>query len=440
MSEVIVAKFGGSSLADSGQFSKVRDIVLSDQRRRYIIPSAPGKKHREDHKITDLLYLCHQHVAQRLPFDEVYGIIEKRYMDICLALDSTLDIKSILEEIKNHIAQGMSADYAASRGEYLNGLILASYLNYEFVDAAELIVFQKSGQFDAEATQHKVQTRLTSVNKAVIPGFYGAMEDGAIKTFSRGGSDVTGSIIARGMSACFYENWTDVSGFFMADPRIIENPKHIKEITYKELRELSYMGASVLHEEAIFPVKKEGIPIIIKNTNAPEDEGTLILSDHSPISYSGTITGIAGKKGFTVIAIEKMLMSSERGFFRKLLSVLEVNDIFVEHMPSSIDSVSLVVADSALGNKMEKVTEDIRGQLSPDSVIGYPNMALIAVVGRGMIKTKGISAKVFGALAQDGINVRMITQGSSELNIIVGIENDDFERAIKAIYKAFESK
>lgn len=440
MSEVIVAKFGGSSLADSKQFLKVKNIVLSDNRRRYVVPSAPGKRSREDHKITDLLYLCHQHVAQRLPFDEVYSIIEQRYLDICTELGVSLDMKAILKEVKSRIAQGTSADYAASRGEYLNGLILADYLGYEFIDAAELIVFDKNGQFDAEATQNRVQTRLVSVDQGVIPGFYGAMEDATIKTFSRGGSDVTGAIIARGVAASVYENWTDVSGFCMADPRIIEDPKLIEKITYKELRELSYMGASVLHEEAIFPVKKEGIPIKIKNTNKPQDEGTLILSDLSPVSYSGTITGIAGKKGFTVIAIEKMLMSSEKGFFRKLLSVLEGNDISVEHMPSSIDSVSLVIADSELGNKMEKVISDIHSQLCPESIVGYPNMALIAVVGRGMIKTKGISAKVFGALAQEGINVRMITQGSSELNIIVGIENEDFEKAIKAIYKNFIAK
>jgi aspartate kinase len=440
MDEIVVAKFGGSSLADSKQFAKVKNIILSDQRTKYVVPSAPGKRSRDDHKITDLLYLCHKHVEQRLPFNEVYSIIEKRYLDICTELGLSLDMKTVLEEVKNHISQGASADYAASRGEYLNGLILADYLGYAFIDAAELIIFNKNGQFDAEATQKRVQSRLASVKQGVIPGFYGAMEDGTIKTFSRGGSDVTGAIIARGVSASVYENWTDVSGFCMADPRIIENPKLIEKITYKELRELSYMGASVLHEEAIFPVKKEGIPIKIKNTNAPQDEGTLIVSDLSPVSYSGTITGIAGKKGFTVIAIEKMLMNSEAGFLRKLLSVLETNNISIEHMPSGIDSVSVVVADSELGNKMEKVINDIQLQLNPDTIAGYPNMALIAVVGRGMIRTKGVSAKVFGALAQEGINVRMITQGSSELNIIVGIENEDFEKGIKAIYKAFESK
>lgn len=438
MSEVIVAKFGGSSLADSSQFKKVKSIVLSEEKRRYVVPSAPGKRHNKDHKITDLLYLCQKHAEQNLPFEEVYKIIEKRYTDICEELALDIDIHEVMRNIQNDIAAGASADYTASRGEYLNGIILASFLNYEFIDAAELIVFRKDGQFDAETTQKKVQTRLASVPRAVIPGFYGAMENGEVKTFSRGGSDVTGSIIARGVEATLYENWTDVSGFLMADPRIVENPRNIEKITYKELRELSYMGASVLHEEAIFPVKKAGIPINIKNTNAPQDSGTLIINDLSPVNYTGTITGIAGKKGFTVIALEKMLMNSERGFLRKLLSILETNDISVEHMPSGIDSVSLVIADSELGNRAEKIMDEIRIQLNPDSIISYPNMALIAVVGRGMINTKGISAKVFGALGKEGINVRMMTQGSSELNIIIGIENDDFERAICAIYKSFE--
>ncbi|ABR49535.1 aspartate kinase [Alkaliphilus metalliredigens QYMF] len=440
MSKVIVSKFGGSSLADSKQFNKVKEIVLSNKNRRYIVPSAPGKRHEKDYKMTDLLYLCQQHVEQGVPFDEVYKIIEKRYIDICLELGLTLDMKTILNEIKDNITAGASADYAASRGEYLNGLILASLLKYEFIDASELIIFSENGQFDSEATQKRVNQTLKSIEKAVIPGFYGAMESGQIKTFSRGGSDVTGAIIARGVGAHLYENWTDVSGFCMADPRIVENPQYIKKITYRELRELSYMGASVLHEEAIFPVKRESIPIRIKNTNAPEDVGTLIVDDLSPVNYTRTITGIAGKKDFTVIAIEKMLMNAEKGFIHKLLTILEANGISAEHMPSSIDSISLVISDKGLKNNIQKVINEIRVQTNPDSIVAYPNMALIAVVGRGMIKTKGISAKVFGALAKEGINVRMITQGSSELNIIVGIENSDFERGISVLYKVFQKK
>lgn len=437
MKDVIVAKFGGSSLADSKQFSKVKDIISSNDKRKYIIPSAPGKRHSKDHKVTDLLYMCHQLASHGLGFDEVYSIIEKRYTDICQELGLDININAALNNIKEEIAKGASKDYAASRGEYLNAIILSHYLDFEFIDATELIVFHKNGQFDSERTQEKVQSRLAGASRAIIPGFYGAMQNGEIKTFSRGGSDITGSIIARGIDAELYENWTDVSGFLMADPRIVKNPKPIEKITYKELRELSYMGAPVLHEEAIFPVKKAGIPINIKNTNCPEDSGTMIVNDLSPVSYSKTITGIAGKKDFTVISIEKTLMGLEKGFFRKLISVLETNDIAIEHMPSSIDSISLIVSDSELNSKLEKVIEEIRIYCNPDSIICYPNMALIAVVGRGMINTKGISAKVFTALAKSGINVRMITQGSSELNIIVGIENADFEKAIAAIYEAF---
>lgn len=437
LKDVIVAKFGGSSLADSNQFAKVKNIVNSDSRRKYIIPSAPGKRHSKDHKVTDLLYMCHQLATHDLSFDEVYNIIQKRYEDICMNLSIDMDIDAILYDIRKKIKDGASKDYAASRGEYLNGLLLSHYLNFEFIDAAELIVFNENGQFSSETTQEKVKSRLSSVSHAVIPGFYGATPDGNIKTFSRGGSDITGSIIARGVDAELYENWTDVSGFLMADPHIVKNPRPIEKITYKELRELSYMGAPVLHEEAIFPVKKAGIPISIKNTNSPEDSGTMIINDLSPVNYSGTITGIAGKKDFTVISIEKTLMSSQKGFFRKLMSVLETNDIAIEHMPSSMDSISLIIADSELNSKLKKVIEEIQIYCNPDSIICYPHMALIAVVGRGMIKTKGISAKVFTALSKEGINVRMITQGSSELNIIIGIENVDFEKAIAAIYEAF---
>ncbi|SHI83628.1 aspartate kinase [Lutispora thermophila] len=437
MNSIIVAKFGGSSLADSQQFAKVKKIIESDNRRRYIIPSAPGKRDRKDHKVTDLLYMCQQLAAHNLSFDEVYNIVKKRYMDICSDLSLSFGIEDILDEIRGEIIKGASKDYAASRGEYLNGLILSHYIGYEFIDASELILFDESGKFDADATYNRIESSLSQVQKAVIPGFYGIMPNGAIKTFSRGGSDITGSIIARGINAEVYENWTDVSGFLMTDPNIVKNPRPIEEITYKELRELSYMGASVLHEEAIFPTKETGIPIIIKNTNAPEEKGTMILSDISPISHHGTITGIAGKKDFTVISIEKTLMGSDKSFFRKLMTIMETNDIAIEHMPSSIDSISLVISNSELNSKLQRVIEEIRIYCNPDSIICYPNMALIAVVGRGMIKTKGISAKVFTALAKEGINIRMITQGSSELNIIVGVENADFENAIRAIYEAF---
>lgn len=438
LKEIIVTKFGGSSLADSKQIEKVKDIIKSDPRRKYIVPSAPGKRNDKDHKITDLLYMCYQLASHGLNFDEVYSIIEKRFEDICNELNLEIHIKEILTDIKERIKDGASRDYCASRGEYLNAIILSHYLGFEFIDAVDLILFNHRGEFDEEATQERVKTRLEEVSHGIIPGFYGSKPNGEIVTFSRGGSDITGAIIARGVNSKLYENWTDVSGFLMADPRIVKDAKPIEIITYKELRELSYMGAPVLHEEAIFPVKKAGIPINIRNTNFPEEAGTMIVDDLSPISNYGTITGIAGKKDFTVISIEKTFMSSEKNFFRKLISVFETNGISIEHMPSSIDSISLIVANSELNSKLEKVVEEVRIYCNPDNIICYPNMALIAVVGRGMIKTKGISAKVFTALANSGINVRMITQGSSELNIIVGIENADFEKAIIAIYKAFE--
>jgi len=437
MKNTIVAKFGGSSLADSLQFNKVKAIVLGDERRKYIIPSAPGKRNKGDQKITDLLYLCQAHVQHNIAFNDVFNVIENRFLQLVEELDVTIDIKKYLEEIKINIAQGASADYTASRGEYLNGLILSDFLHYEFVDPAEIIFFKKNGIFDEERTQKAVSERLLKIDKAVIPGFYGSMPNGNIKTFSRGGSDITGSIIARGVNADLYENWTDVSGFLMADPRIVENPKSIKKITYRELRELSYMGATVLHEEAIFPVKREGIPINIKNTNSPDDEGTFIINDLELLNDMGTITGVAGKKDFTVITIEKNMMNIEQGYCRKVLSILEENSVSFEHMPSGVDTVSLVVAQSQLQDKLEKILKEIEMKCNPDNIEIHPDMALVAIVGRGMLRSIGTSARIFDALAKNDINVRMISQGSSEINIIVGVENKDFENAIRAIYNAF---
>lgn len=435
--ELVVAKFGGSSLADSDQFKKVKKIVEADGARRYIVPSAPGKRNKGDHKVTNLLYMCHQLASHGLNFDEVYGIIEERFLEIAAQLDSKVPIGSYLEEIKEEIRRGASSDYTASRGEYLSGLLLADYLGYDFVDAKELILFDSVGNFDREGTNQKVGQVLGQIERAVVPGFYGADPSGRIVTFSRGGSDVTGSILARGLEASLYENWTDVPGFLMADPNIVPEAKPIEVITYKELRELSYMGAPVLHEDAVFPVKLAGIPIKVKNTNEVEEPGTLIVDESAPMDQVGTITGIAGKKGFTVIAIEKTLMNQEKDFYRKLITVVETNGLTIEHMPTSIDSVSLVIPSDQLGGKLDKVLEEIRIYCKPDSLITYPNMALIAVVGRGMIRTQGVSARVFGSLAENGVNIRMISQGASELNIIIGVENDDFDQAIAAIYRAF---
>lgn len=434
---VIVTKFGGSSLADAEQFRKVHAIMQANPKRRYIVPSAPGKRHADDYKITDLLYLCHAHIQQGIAFNDVFEIIATRYLQIVQELDLSLDLKPILTEIKAKISTGASSDYVASRGEYLNGLIMAALLGFEFIDAAEVIFFDENGVFDTEHTQNMISQRLATTSHAVIPGFYGAMPDKTVKTFSRGGSDITGAIVARGAQAKVYENWTDVSGFLMADPRIVKQPRPIETITYSELRELAYMGATVLHEEAIFPVRQVGIPINIRNTNLPEAPGTMIVRDAEPITASGRITGIAGRKDFTVISIEKALMNSELGFGRKLLSILEANQVSFEHLPSGIDSISLVIADAQLGKKLNKILKEIHHQCQPDSVQVLPKMALIATVGRGMVYTPGIAAKLFQALYEAQVNVRMIDQGSSEINIIVGIEPNDFEKAVQAIYQAF---
>lgn len=437
MSNIIVAKFGGSSLANADQFKKVKAIVEADPRRRYVVPSAPGKRDSKDFKITDLLYLCQAHVKTGIPFDDVFKLIAQRYIDIVNDLSIDIDIEKHLNKVKEDLASGASEDYAASRGEYLNGLVLAKFLGFEFIDAAELVIFDDGGNFDLDKTISIVNEKLANVEKAVIPGFYGYSETKGIITFSRSGSDISGSIIAAGVNADLYENWTDVSGFLMADPRIVEGAKTIEKVTYRELRELAYMGATVLHEEAIFPVKQSGIPINIKNTNRPEDAGTLIISDINETASAGTITGIAGKKDFTVITIEKALMNSELGFCRKVLSILEANQVSFESMPSGIDTLSLVIADSELKDKKKKIIEEIKRQCNPDSVDVYPNMAIIATVGRGMAYSPGIAAKIFTALAAETINIRMIDQGSSEINILVGVETADFEKTIKSIYNAF---
>ncbi len=436
MKELIVTKFGGSSLSDSKQFKKVKDIMDANENRRYIIPSAPGRRYEDDHKVTDLLYMCYQLATHKLNIDEVFNIVKDRYIEISKGLELDLDMENILEEIKGNIINDGTRDYVASRGEYLNGIILANYLDFEFIDAKDVIFFDDMGIFNLIETRKKLKEKLEEVQYGVIPGFYGSKENGEIITFTRGGSDVTGSIVSNVADAKLYENWTDVSGFLIADPSIVPESKTIHSITYRELRELSYMGAPVLHEEAIFPVKKTEIPINIRNTNRPEDSGTIIVNEDTSVK-AGTITGIAGKKDFIVITVEKTRMTLEKDFLRKLISVFESNDISIEHMPSSIDSISIVVSAGEINNKLAKIKEEIRIYTKPDRIVVSSNMALIAVVGKGMIRSKGISGKIFTALAEKAINVRMITQGSSELSIIIGIENEDFENAIEAIYRAF---
>lgn len=433
-----VAKFGGSSLADAAMISQVRSIVESDTTRRYVIPSAPGKRSDDDQKVTDLLYLCYEHAKQGVVFDEVFEIIVARYKGIVTELGLDLDMTDRLEEVRATIAAGASADYAASRGEYLNGPIIAAALGFDFVDAADVILFDEHGVFDTEATNNAIAQRLAKHETAVIPGFYGSKPNGDIKTFSRGGSDVTGALVARAVGAAVYENWTDVSGLLMADPRVIDNPLPIETVTYKELRELAYMGASVLHDEAVFPVREANIPVNIRNTNRPQDPGTMIVhDDDAPTTGASAITGVAGRKDFTVIAIYKALMNAELGYGRRLLEVLERHNVSFEHMPSGIDTISVVIRDSELDDKLDAVLEEINLECKPDGLKVFPDMALIATVGRGMAHHPGMAGKLFGALADANVNIRMIDQGSGELNIIVGIEAADFEVATKAIYEAF---
>lgn len=436
MTDIKVVKFGGSSLADAKQFKKVADIIKSDKNRRFVVASAPGKRFSEDIKITDMLYACYEKAAKGEDFSADFNAIEERYNSIISELNIDISLAKDYETIKNAFAHTAGRDYAASRGEYLNSKVLAAYLGYSFLDPAGYIYFNENGTFDMDRTLSLLTPKLKTLDNAVIPGFYGTMPNDTIKTFSRGGSDVTGSIVARAADAQIYENWTDVSGFLICDPRIVENPEPITTITYKELRELSYMGATVLHEDAIFPVRAAGIPINIRNTNHPEDKGTMIVSESSDISKY-VITGIAGKKGFSVINIEKDMMNSELGFGRNVLRALEKNGVNFEHMPSGIDTMSVIVNTASFKAKEKLVLDEINYRVHPDHMEVEDNLALIAVVGRGMRKTRGTAGRIFSALAHAKINVKMIDQGSSELNIIIGVSEEDFAAAVKAIYDIF---
>ena len=437
MRQVKVVKFGGSSLADANQFKKVAGIVHADPARRFVVASAPGKRFKEDTKITDMLYSCYELAAKGGDFEPQFAAIESRYNSIIKDLGLKISLDKEFAQIKNGFIGRAGRDYAASRGEYLNSKLLAEYLGFEFIDPAGYIFFNESGVFDLDKTTEVLSKKLAETEYAVIPGFYGAMPNDTIKTFSRGGSDVTGSIVARAANAEIYENWTDVSGFLICDPRVVENPEGITTITYRELRELSYMGAGVLHEDAIFPVRTAGIPINIKNTNAPEDAGTMIVADAGDTPCKYTITGIAGKKGFSVINIEKDMMNSELGFGRKVLEVLEDNKVNFEHIPSGIDTMSIIVSTASIAGREDKIIEMIKEEVNPDHIEIEHDVALIAVVGRGMRKTRGTAGRIFSALAHARVNVKMIDQGSSELNVIIGVAEEDFETATKAIYDMF---
>ena len=433
---VKVVKFGGSSLASAEQFMKVGSIIRADETRKYVVPSAPGKRNSKDTKVTDMLYACYALAEAGEDFRVQLMKIKDRYDSIINGLQLKTSLDEEFKIISAKFKEKAGSDYAASRGEYLNGIIMADYLGYEFIDSATVIFFDENGNFDADKTNTVLSARLAKAKTAVIPGFYGALPDGTVHTFSRGGSDITGSIVAKACKASIYENWTDVSGCLVADPRIVSNPEPIRVITYTELRELSYMGASVLHEDAIFPVRKAGIPINIRNTNDPEAEGTLIVESTCQ-KPDFTITGVAGKKGFVAVNIDKDMMNSEVGFCRKALQAFEENGISIEHMPSGIDTMTVFVHQAEFEGKEQQVISSLRRLAQPDKIDLEADLALIAVVGRGMKSNRGTAGRIFSALAHANINIRMIDQGSSELNIIIGVSNEDFENAIQAIYDIF---
>ncbi len=427
-------------MANAEALKQVKSIIEADKSRKYIVVSAPGKRSKADTKITDMLYRCYDEVMTLGNCKHAFLEVRARFTELVKELGLTFDIDSILDKTEREIAENKSIDFTASRGEYLSARVFAEFIGFEFIDAVEIIRFDSHGKLNSDYTNDKVTSRLSKCENAVIPGFYGKDFEGKIKTFSRGGSDITGSIIARGVDADLYENWTDVSGFLVCDPRIVENAKTIEQLTYKELRELSYMGASVLHPEAIFPVMKKKIPINIKNTFRPQDAGTMIVPNeqYKTPGSDCIITGIAGKKDFTVIYIEKSHMNSEVGFIRRVLSVIEHHNLYVEHLPSGIDTLSVIMADEQLKNGvLSDVVNEIRESVSPDYVHVIEGVSLIATVGYGMVRRSGTAGRLFSALAKENINIKMIDQGSSELNIIIGVANSDYEKCIRTIYNEF---
>lgn len=433
---VKVVKFGGSSVADPSQIKKIRDIVDADPERRYVVVSAPGKRYSGDTKITDLLIMLKAVIDNNIPYEPLMAPIKERYMTIADGLGIDVDIDAEFNEIRKNIESGCSYNYIVSRGEYLSARLISAYMGYDFIDTKELILFDSKGRLLVEETNEALSAELAKHAKAVIPGFYGSYaKTGDICLFSRGGSDVTGSLVARAAKASVYENWTDVSGMLMADPRIVDDPLPIKNISYIELRELSYMGASVMHEDAVFPARMSDIPINIRNTNMPEDPGTVISND-GPDDGS-IISGIAGKRDFTVISIYKNMMNNEVGFVRKALAIVEDAGVSFDHIPTGIDSLSMVIAGSELEDKLEDILEAFRVQLKPDDISVEEGIAMIAIVGRRMFRSVGTSARICGALATNGVNIRMLNQGTGEINVIVGVEDADFEKAIRAIYKEF---
>ena len=434
-----VLKFGGSSMADATQFEKVKSIVQADPSRKVVIVSAAGKRFSDDHKLTDLLYLCHAHLKYGVACDNVFDMIRSRYMEIRDELGLKTDLESEFDALRKKMDKGISQDELVSRGEYFAARLMADYLGYDFLDSELWLRFKLDGTVDQEVS-YEALSRAASGRRVVIPGFYGTMPDGSIKTFTRGGSDITGALAAAALDADVYENWTDVSGFLMADPRIVKDPLPIERITYSELRELSYIGAQVLHEGTIFPVREKNIPLNIRNTNQPDHPGTMIresFDEPEEKADSSFITGIAGRKDFSVITITKNGMSNEAGVLRRVLEILEKYQLVVEYLPSGIDSVSLVVAADKLRPCQYQILGEIQKALKPDTIHVTEDMAIVAAVGRKMAFKPGISGKIFAALGENGINIRMITQGPEELNIIVGVDNKDFAGAIRVLYDSF---
>ncbi len=433
-----VLKFGGSSMADAAQFEKIRNIVRSDPTRQVVVVSAPGKRSRDDHKVTDLLYLCHAHLKYGVSCEHIFALIRQRYEGIAADCGLTTDLSADFDRLWEKMLSGISQDELVSRGEYFAARLMADYLGYEFLDAALWLKFRFDGNVDQEASYEALR-RLAQNRRVVIPGFYGAMPDGTVCTLTRGGSDITGALAAAALDAQVYENWTDVSGILMADPRIVDRPEPISRVTYSELRELSYIGAQVLHEGTVFPVREKGIPLNIRNTNDPEHPGTLIMEsiDDSADESHRFITGIAGKKGFSVITVAKTGMSSTTGVFRKILEILESHGINVEYAPSGIDILSLVVSTAKISSCIYSVLGEIEKAIQPDHIKVLDHMAIVAAVGRKMAYQPGVSGKIFAKLGESGVNIRMITQGPEELNIIVGVEEKDFEQAIRVLYHSF---
>ena len=434
-----VAKFGGSSLAGAEQFRKVRDIVRADESRRFVVVSAAGKRFKTDHKVTDLLYLVQAHLKYGVSHEEILSMIEDRYVEIRDQLGLSFDVEKEFDTLRRWLTPDVSVDELVSRGEYLNARLMAEYLGYRFVDATEVIFFQYDGKIDMEKSCEAIRRAARDAEGLVIPGFYGAMPNGRIRVMSRGGSDITGAVIAAAVDADVYENWTDVSGILMADPKIVKNPRPIPRITYSELRELSFMGASVLHEESILPVKEKNIPLNIRNTNEPDNPGTMIMEsiDAEESDNQRFITGIAGRRNFTVLTIYKKQISTDTRILRETLEMFETLKVEIDHITLDVDSFSLVVPTEQVRERIYDIIADVKRQCKPDSIRMADNIALIASVGRKMVRNPGICGKIFQALGENGVNIRMIAQGAEEISIIVGVENADFEKTIRVLYDGF---